>query len=454
MAFTLSRRPSRTSGPGPPSACRVDSLGVALMTFCAPTETLLIRRGPSTLFDPKVSDSFQTPLMGLSKDPPLRQHTVARPLPARPKPHLRSVPAKVPTRSVPVVPPDFDGLLRATACRFVAPYSQPWGPPRFLPHVSLRDLSIPEPFAQPSPWRSSYPPKRSPLCQPYRVSTALAFSSSRLLCSLSTTVLPRCSPGPPAPTRPQGFTPAKSPLSAARCCHLAAARCSLGLRSPPGSSPCVRSGVRDADLAACFPSRSSSRRTWNATASLPGETPARSAAPSDHPNPSPKTRARTVTASLTSLELLRKPSIRPKSSLPFPLALQRPSPHTGGFCSTLSVSTHTATSRCASTSEQCFRQPLLPLLVAEEPRLPSQPDRVRKLCPAAPNLPDRSPKHPAPFNCAPAETVSLPSRTPPARCIAAPDKTGWGTFPAAFHPEPKLMVSVNLSDSTAKPCLP
>lgn len=44
---------------------------------------------------------------------------------------LRPGDATLRTRSVLVVPPDFDGLLRKTRCRFFAPCSRPWGSPRF-----------------------------------------------------------------------------------------------------------------------------------------------------------------------------------------------------------------------------------------------------------------------------------------------------------------------------------
>jgi len=47
------------------------------------------------------------------------------------RPDLRLGPARHRTRSVLAVPPGSDGLLRATACRFVAPCSRSWGSPHF-----------------------------------------------------------------------------------------------------------------------------------------------------------------------------------------------------------------------------------------------------------------------------------------------------------------------------------
>jgi hypothetical protein len=47
------------------------------------------------------------------------------------RPALRLGPARHRTRSALAVPPGSDGLLRATACRFVAPCSRSWGSPHF-----------------------------------------------------------------------------------------------------------------------------------------------------------------------------------------------------------------------------------------------------------------------------------------------------------------------------------
>jgi len=47
------------------------------------------------------------------------------------RPALRLGPARFRARSVLAVPPGFDGLLRATVCRFVAPCSRSWGSPHF-----------------------------------------------------------------------------------------------------------------------------------------------------------------------------------------------------------------------------------------------------------------------------------------------------------------------------------
>jgi hypothetical protein len=55
----------------------------------------------------------------------------ARPLPVGPKPFLRRRSAKTSARSALAVLPGFDGFLRASTCRFVAPCCRPWGSPRF-----------------------------------------------------------------------------------------------------------------------------------------------------------------------------------------------------------------------------------------------------------------------------------------------------------------------------------
>jgi hypothetical protein len=66
--------------------------------------------------------------------------------------------------SVLVVPPDFDGLLRSTPCRFVAPCNRPWGSPRFrlVPGLGPKTATggLPSPTAQ-------HPSKRFPLQQLY-----------------------------------------------------------------------------------------------------------------------------------------------------------------------------------------------------------------------------------------------------------------------------------------------
>jgi len=366
------------------------------MTFCAPSETLPIRRGPSTLFDPKVSDSFQTPLMGLSKDPPLRQHTVARPLPVRPKPHLRSVPAKVPTRSVPVVPPDFDGLLRATACRFVAPYSQPWGPPRFLPcsafSVTFRSRSRPHglPRGAAHTLRSVPPPA-------------------------SRTVSPR-----PLPSRRcDCSTPARPP-----CCHAALP----GLQHPPDLKALLQQEVRcqlrgvatsllpvaplgfvplQGLLRVC---RSGSETPTSQSASRHAPRPEGHRPPPHH---SPVKHRLALQLPATTRPRIRKsgtalrPLLQPLLSFSETLRCDRnhistlvgppetfPA-HRRHLFHTLQIHSH------RDKSLRQHIQPVhptasAPLLVAEVLRLPSQPDTVRRPCPAAPNPSDRSPKHPVP----------------------------------------------------------
>lgn len=63
---------------------------------------------------------------------------------------LRPGVATLRTRSVPVVPPDFDGLLRWTSRRFVAPCSRPWGSPRFRAvGLVFQVVHWEPPFAQP-----------------------------------------------------------------------------------------------------------------------------------------------------------------------------------------------------------------------------------------------------------------------------------------------------------------
>jgi hypothetical protein len=93
----------------------------------SPLETEPSSRRPNP--NPKVC--HRAPLLRLSKDRPFADIHFASPLPARPKPCLRSLVATPETRSALVVLPDFDGLLLAELCGFVAPRSQPWGSPSF-----------------------------------------------------------------------------------------------------------------------------------------------------------------------------------------------------------------------------------------------------------------------------------------------------------------------------------
>jgi hypothetical protein len=140
--------------------------GLALVTFASPSEMLSSTCGPSPSSSPRrrfietlrpldfgTCDPVRigTPLLGLSMIAPpstcaLSVHSWPLPrsgeLPARNRPRralrltgrgsdLRPGDATFRTRSVLVVPPDSDGLLRWERCRFVAPCSRPWGSPRF-----------------------------------------------------------------------------------------------------------------------------------------------------------------------------------------------------------------------------------------------------------------------------------------------------------------------------------
>jgi hypothetical protein len=105
-------------------------------------------------------------------------------------------------------------------CRSVAPCTRSWGSVRFrllccAPCGSTSNLSPPRD-------RASHPSELSPRPQPYRVTAALAFPSFERLTNET--------------LRSQGLSPSPSPLP---CPTLPSttARCSPGLRSPPGSSP-------------------------------------------------------------------------------------------------------------------------------------------------------------------------------------------------------------------------
>jgi len=95
---------------------------------------------------------------------PLRRHTQCASCPGLRGGDHRPDVAKHQAPSAPVVPPDYDGLLRTLRYRSIAPCSQPWGsdgfrlglPGRVSPHVSvlrgfpasaphtLRSFSLPE----------------------------------------------------------------------------------------------------------------------------------------------------------------------------------------------------------------------------------------------------------------------------------------------------------------------
>ena len=100
-----------------------------------------VRPGPGSCDAPsrgwelcRLRSSDRTPLMGLSmiSPPPTWASCVhSRSRPPEEGPSLRPGLATSRTRSVLVVPPDFDGLLRTSSCRSVAPCSRPWGSPSF-----------------------------------------------------------------------------------------------------------------------------------------------------------------------------------------------------------------------------------------------------------------------------------------------------------------------------------
>jgi hypothetical protein len=82
--------------------------------------------------------------MGLSKFAPPPEKSVKRPLQtsAASSSCLRPGLAKAQARSVLAVSLGFDGLLRSTTCRSIAPCCRPWGSPRFWTQQS-RLLSTP-----------------------------------------------------------------------------------------------------------------------------------------------------------------------------------------------------------------------------------------------------------------------------------------------------------------------
>jgi hypothetical protein len=125
--------------------------------------------------------------------------------------------AKLHTCSALAVPPGFGGLLRKMLCRFVAPYSRPWGSFSFTAKTPKRICRFPE--------RKTL--RSVPLLGSLHTSHELprftvlrAFTS--LLAAVRRTTLPRCSLLPVV--RPQGITPPKSPLSA---CSVATTSCPM-----------------------------------------------------------------------------------------------------------------------------------------------------------------------------------------------------------------------------------
>jgi hypothetical protein len=76
---------------------------------------------------------------GLSSDP-LAPGALACRLTVEPLPRAAGQGlARLPAPSVPVVPPDFDGLLRASPCGLVASRSRPWGSSRFQTPTADRE---------------------------------------------------------------------------------------------------------------------------------------------------------------------------------------------------------------------------------------------------------------------------------------------------------------------------
>jgi hypothetical protein len=119
-------------------------------SFSAPFVEVVASRSGDFVASASPIGSDRDSSLGVVNDRPSVDINVLRPLPASPwlvraarlhLPcgvlsagsgfHLRPGVATLRTRSVRVVPPDFDGLLRWTSCRFVAPCSRPWGSPRF-----------------------------------------------------------------------------------------------------------------------------------------------------------------------------------------------------------------------------------------------------------------------------------------------------------------------------------
>jgi len=189
--------------------------GLALLTFASPSETHLCSLGSSPSVPRRASrrshcTSRPVPnaSLGVVQRSPLqrRQHRASTPgggpRPGGPEGHTGSTVASprpegqglarhyhrpgnaiLRTRSVLVVPPDFDGLLCSIPCRSVAPCSRSWGSPRFGPAArptnrpkSLRISNESTCLALGSSPRRYRPSKLSPRQQPYRVTAALAFT--------------------------------------------------------------------------------------------------------------------------------------------------------------------------------------------------------------------------------------------------------------------------------------
>lgn len=153
---------------------------------------------------------------GSSIAPPPAVHRVHSRLAPRGLPSARELPSSR-TRSVPAVPPSFDGLLHDGPCGFVAPRSRSWGSPGFGHDSTTRRSSR---RARPA---GADPSKRSPPWQRSRVSACFAFSSlgrpSACWCCH-----PQVSESP-STSRPCS---ARESVAFAPRCRKANARCSLG----------------------------------------------------------------------------------------------------------------------------------------------------------------------------------------------------------------------------------
>jgi hypothetical protein len=167
--------------------------------------------------------------LGFIKDRPSASTDVVRPVPGGPRPALRLGVAKLRAPSALVVLPDFDGLLRSTPCRFVAPCFRPWGSQRFrfAPDARARRLGA---ACSASPV-ALHPSKRSP-SQQVGVRHRAPRPSRR--CSRSATsspsVLPRPGSAPLAGHSTSGLCSAEKSVAPRRRCHRRSARCFLGLR--------------------------------------------------------------------------------------------------------------------------------------------------------------------------------------------------------------------------------
>lgn len=162
---------------------------------------------------------IRAPLLGFSKDAPpsryesrVHSRTVSRPSARGCHPRARSVLA---------VPPGFDGFLRASRCRSVAPCTRSWGSARFELHRRGRlstSLTI-----------SALPGTAPHTLQSFPL-TDRRTASPRPLPSHRSSATTRAAP------RSQGFSLSMSPLSRPAL-PPTDTRCSPGLRSPPRSSP-------------------------------------------------------------------------------------------------------------------------------------------------------------------------------------------------------------------------